>query len=344
MNLSTSSSDGADWARFLRDFFGIAVLVGVFIIACLVVLDPYDTGRFALFSTVGVPKTGQRTGEASRGRDPRFDWAIIGNSRIQLLDPERLGLLVGGHMVSLAIPGTGPLEQLTVENWFADHHGVGTRGLIMGLDETWCTPQRQTRPINPFPFWLYAARDDEYVAGLVRWQSLEMAAKKIKLMMGKDQPARADGYDNYEIGRVWHYWLSADAQRPADMQKEGGLPGIAGPVSHVPAASDLAAALARLPPAVIVVLIFTPAHISYLPQQGPSAQSCERIYAELAHARQNTVLLDFLADNDIARSVENFWDPIHYRSPVARKMEDSIATAIKSAELSNGIQDGPREP
>jgi hypothetical protein len=116
----------------------LAVTVG----AVLLALDPYDTGRFALFPSPGVPQFGQRLTAASVARRADADIAIIGNSTLQLLDPARLGAASGRRVVSLAIPGTGPLEQLAVADWFLGHHDGTARGLSPGaLGIPWyCVP------------------------------------------------------------------------------------------------------------------------------------------------------------------------------------------------------------
>ena len=44
------------------------LVIGV--LALLMALDPYDTGRGSLFETKGVRPQGPRTANASRGRDP----------------------------------------------------------------------------------------------------------------------------------------------------------------------------------------------------------------------------------------------------------------------------------
>ena len=72
---------------FLSVFFG--GLGSIYASPC-VVIDPYDTGRFPTFIEPGVFDGGSRTANASRGRDPRFNAAVFGNSRGQLLDPAKL--------------------------------------------------------------------------------------------------------------------------------------------------------------------------------------------------------------------------------------------------------------
>src|SRR4051812_5349263 len=101
------------WQQFVTKFLatfwiGVAALFGF-----IVLMDPYDTGRFGMGWLPGVVDVNPRTADASRGRDPRFDSAIIGNSHGQLIEPTRLSAASGLNFVQLTVPGTGPREQLT---------------------------------------------------------------------------------------------------------------------------------------------------------------------------------------------------------------------------------------
>jgi hypothetical protein len=124
-------------------------------LAAAFVLDPYDTGRSALVERPGVRPQGPRTAGASRGRDLAFNAAVFGNSRIQLLSPERLNGITGLSFVQLSVPGTGPKEQLTLIQWFMRHH-PDARALVIGADKNWCTADPTMRSEHPFPYWLYS--------------------------------------------------------------------------------------------------------------------------------------------------------------------------------------------
>jgi len=51
----------------------------------LLLIDPYDTGRFPSLGIIGIGDRSMRTADASRGRDPRFNAAVIGNSTANVL-------------------------------------------------------------------------------------------------------------------------------------------------------------------------------------------------------------------------------------------------------------------
>src|SRR3712207_6134716 len=108
MSSSISSSDaGAPWRSFAVTLLTAAALALLGILTAAYLVDPYDTGRSLLLHKPGVRPQGPRTAAASRGRDPAFDSAIIGNSHIQLLSPERLKEKTGLSFVQLSVPASG---------------------------------------------------------------------------------------------------------------------------------------------------------------------------------------------------------------------------------------------
>ena len=142
MNSSTSTSDPAAWRRVLWAYPVACLLFALLAVAVIVGLDPYDTGRFALFGDYGVPGFGQRLTGASEARARDTEAAVLGNSTMQLLDPERLTELTGWRFVSLTMTYTGPTEQLAIARWLVRHHdgirGPALKGLVLGIDTTWC--------------------------------------------------------------------------------------------------------------------------------------------------------------------------------------------------------------
>ena len=189
-----------------RDFliWFVAALLGMTatLAAGLVALDPYDTGRFSLVSKPGMPKEGPRLSNASRARDPGFDGAIIGNSHIQLVSPQRLRGLSGVRFVQLAIPGTGPTEQMQILAAFLRAHADPPKAIVIGIDKSWCVAERNPVPSHPFPGWLYSENDATYLSGLFRMASVRALAMRIAFLTGFKARSAADGYWDYEEGQV----------------------------------------------------------------------------------------------------------------------------------------------
>jgi hypothetical protein len=185
MSSSISSSDRSA-ATFLGLFCGISLAVMALVLMFLVVLDPYGTGRLTPFESRGVPDTGPRMVNANRLTDPAFNAVIIGNSTIQLLNPERLSAATGRQFVQLSIPGTGPQEHTALVQRLYATRGAGVQTLVLGLEDQWCNVEHETRLSNPFPFWLYSLSDLRYALGLFRFDTLEFVPRRIRLLMGKE--------------------------------------------------------------------------------------------------------------------------------------------------------------
>src|SRR5215218_10099268 len=175
---------GGAWRRFARDFVFGATAILVSLLAITYALDPFDTGRPGLFAKAGVRPQAPRTAGASRGRDPAFNAAVIGNSHIQLLSPERLDALTGLSFVQLSIVATGPKQQFAVVDWFMRHH-PGARALVIAADRFWCQPELADPDQAPLPFWLDSRKRHECVLWLRRLQVLEELPRGNRYLLTK---------------------------------------------------------------------------------------------------------------------------------------------------------------
>ena len=323
MNSSISGSDAGRWRGLLLAYAAATALLWVVLAAFVLAADPYDSGRFALLPSRGVPDFGQRLSFASVGRRPGVDGAVFGNSTIQLLDPARLSRLTGKAFVSLAVPGTGPLEQLAIADWFRRRHHGEDLTLVFGLDSTWCTTEKPIPIIYPFPFWLYSSSRLDYAFGMMRYKSIEAAIRKVKMLTGRERSAASDGYHDYDTGHAWN-GLELESVEPAPERDSTSDADFSAP----PLLKDF---LATLPPATKVVLVEVPRHADTLPRTEEAVHhlaACKSAYRAIADARPGTVMLDFLVDDAMTRNDENFWDSVHYRGAVARVLEQKIASSL----------------
>ena len=198
MSLCISSSDSASWARWLATFLSTLALGTALVMALVILVDPYDSGRFGWLGIKGVSDESPRTANASRGRDPQFDSAVFGNSTGQLLNPTELSRASNARFVQLTVPGTGPREQLALLQWFARHHErIGA--IVIVTDSTWCTEDAALPPLNPFPFWLYGDSDLTYLGRLFSARALGRTMRRLALGLGWRAPSAPDGYWNYEL-------------------------------------------------------------------------------------------------------------------------------------------------
>jgi hypothetical protein len=306
-----------------------ALLAGFVVVAAA--LDPYDTGRFAIFSKAGVPPQGPRTANASRGRDPAFDGAIIGNSHAQLLSPENLTQRLGFPVVSLTVPATGPKEQLLILDWFLRHRERVPRLVVVGIDGYWCGGDPAMPNWQPFPFWLYAASPFEYLGGLVRFGVMEELARRVRYLAGRIERARPDGWWNYEEDYIALGYVPGPAHDARLGPRQPTM--LDNPTGRYPAAEALRARLVRLPAQTHVVLLRPPVYVTGLPEPGSEAaqrdSACRDAFAALAASRPRTHLLDRRVEDAQTRDRALFFDHTHYRKPIAASIEAAIADLLR---------------
>jgi hypothetical protein len=344
MSSSISSSDGQSasgqvWRRFAAVFVAGAAVLLVGIVAFAYALDPYDTGRSTLFHKPGVRPQGPRTAGPSRGRDPAFNAAIIGNSHIQLLSPERLKPLTGLSFVQLSVPATGPKEQFVLADWFVRHHR-DARALVIGADDRWCVADPALPNLKPFPFWLYSRDPLEYAGGLVRYHVLEEITRRLAYLSSRRaERARPDGYWDYEpnyigLGYDRRPEIRVSFDRPASSDYIGNTTG------RFPAAERLREVIAGLPPHLAVVVLFPPVHAQLLPQPGSAGEvadrSCKAALTAALSTRPNAALFDWRRDRPELRDAAAFFDLTHYRRPIAELVEKEMATALREGRRNPG--------
>jgi hypothetical protein len=346
MNSSISSSDlaarydGSPWQRFAVTLVAAAAIILALALAVIYLIDPYDSGRSPILSRAGVRALAPAMANASRGRNPDFNAMIVGNSRIQLISPERLKQATGLDFVQMSVPGSGPKEQLALIDWFMGHRSEPVRALLVSIDETWCTSNPALPSERPFPFWLYAASSLEYARGLLRWEVLEEVPPRLAYLLGlSNESARADGYWDYDaeytqrgdkMAAVHRQELRA---RPYANAKRYDSDPVAGTRSF-PAADRIGRVAAALPDDAALVLVVPPLYINALPPEGTeqafNLQACKAAIASAAqkgHAR--TALIDWRTNRPEIRNTAWFYDKIHYRQPIAQAMEAEIAEAFR---------------
>lgn len=334
MSSSTSSSERR-WKRFLRVYAAVLLAAGLAGFALVVVVDPYNTGMLTPLDRHLRIHDAPRFAHAGRARDPDFDSAIFGNSTGQLLDPARLDQLIGGRFASLIIPGSGPVEQLVLLDYFLRHHAGNARTLVLTMDSSWCAADRyftRERINNPFPFWLYDGDRLAYLANLVTPESIRQSRYKLSALLGRGKLYGANGYDNFELGRMWRIeeaWERLDGLNMGWMSDNDRAT-----VDDFAAFDALETRLARISKTRIVIA-FTPYYAPALPHPGSLTaerlDKCKRRAAGVAGAG-SAAFLDFLQDDRMTRDPANFWDPPHYRSHIARLIENAIAAAVASRD------------
>jgi hypothetical protein len=79
------------------------------------------------------------------------------------------------------------------------------------------------------------------------------------------------------------------------------------------------------------VLAYMPAHIGFQPQPGSAKAArldeCKERIAEIAR-RHKAVFIDFNIPSEITTNDDNYWDPLHYRLPIAERLVAGLGQAI----------------
>jgi hypothetical protein len=361
------SHSHAQWRRFVQTFLRVFVMAMLLLYLAILLIDPFDTRFLPSLHLSGPVDTDPRTAVVSRGRDERFDAAIIGNSHAQLLNPARLDPATGLKFVHLTMHGSGPGEQLTAWAWFARHH-AHPRAIVLGADAAWCMSDREPPISQPFPFWLYSGDPLDYYLNIFSTLSLERAWRRIALALGLSEPLDPTGYWDYETGAVWAFRPTIPNQanpppvsvRAFSRRADAGIPrdratnveprarerddlrrvpvnldgkrSSDAPMSF-PAIARLAGAIEALPADVAVIIVMPPVFYTALPSAGSPDEvrfaHCKYALATLVDGRPHSGFIDLRVDSSLARDPINFMDMTHYRGQTARLIETRIAKVLR---------------
>ncbi len=302
--------------------------------ALIAVVDPWDTLPFSPpLPRVPITSNARFTAPAL-ARSPRFDSAVVGTSSSRLLRPERLDALFGGHFVNLAMNAATAWEQAQVLAVFTRAH-PGARTVILGLDTAWCAPKPTRLTGRDFPDWMYHQPLWHGYFHIANVFALQEAVKQLAVMVGlKRPPYGLDGYTSFVPPEA-----SWDPARVAAAFIRWGIPPdlTAASAPHVlPALPLLAEALSGLPKATRKIVFFTP---SYVAQQGAPGSDfaamlgdCKRQVVGIARGIPGVEVLDFMIPSPITTNTDSYWDPVHYRIPVADRLMSDLAAPVAAGD------------
>jgi hypothetical protein len=329
MSLPTTSSDDAiGWGRSLVACLGALAISALLLFALMLLIDPYDSGRFGWLGIEGVDDRNTFTAAASRARNVQFDSAVIGNSTAQLLDPAELSRATGMRFVQLYMTGGRPLEELALLDFFLRHHQrVGA--LVIVTDPSWCV-HKPSEPDGPFPYWLYGESSTKYAVRLLSRQSVEHAFQRLAIGFGWHGRNVPNGFFSYED--IWPPGTFHEANRPRDPAPAA----TAAERDILPEVSRLDAVIKKLPVDVPIVLVVPPTLYTTIAKPGTAAgldrEACNAALKRTVAGRPNSNFINYRIDNAVTRDIANFADFIHYRANVAHKMAEGIAESLRLGE------------
>jgi hypothetical protein len=337
MASETASRPAAEWRSFAAAFCAAAALLTAILYGAVLALDPYGTRVRPGHPPGPLMDSNQRYMYPQVARGGGYDSAVFGTSTARLLDPERLAVAIGGRFANLAVNAATPWEQLQLAALFL-RHAPDARTLVLGLDRSWCEPAADA-PANlttfrAFPAWLYDEGRLNDLPELLNLKSLEIAGRVALNRLGLARPRiRPDGFDVFTPPEALY---DADKARANIRQAVAGLEGGRGrappPEAPLPAVAWLAEFAARLPAATRLAVLLPPLHALAQPEPGsPEAEADERCKARIgaALAGGNAVLLDYRRRTALTADDTNFWDPLHFRLPVAAAITEALGAALR---------------
>ena len=306
---------------------GALIGAAMLVLALMVVVDPYDSGKLGLLGIDGVDNRLTQITAASRARDPNFNAAILGNSTAQMIEPAELSRATGLRFVQLYTTGSAPREQLAVLDFFLRNHSrVGA--LVLAADPGWCVHARPKEEGAPFPYWLYDRSVVTYAVRLISWQAIEQAFQRLSIGLGWRRRMNPDGFVSYED--IWPPGQFKEANAPRDP-----APAVSVRVAF-PEISALQDVVRKLPPDVPIVIIVPPTFAATVPKPGTDLAlehgACDAALKAVIAGRPRSNFISYRVDNALTRDRDNFVDFIHYRPTLARRIEQGIIVSLRDGE------------
>jgi hypothetical protein len=329
------------WSGFLKLWlltFGLGLSAAF---ALTVLMNPFGNLPVHAFGAHVIMDTNDRAQYPAIVRSGNFDSAVFGSSSSKLLDPDRLAQALGGRFANLALNDGRAWEQHQLALLFL-RTVPRARTLLFGIDWVWCAPDADVNRVSPgraFPPWIY---DDDpwndwlYILNI---KAVETAGLQAANRLGLSKPRiPANGFDvfvpaeaAYDAAKAQRYIWRGEPHRivalsPGFTASEAERAGW-----QFPALDWLQDLMTRAADGTRFVLVFMPAHVAAQPQpqsQGWALESeCKARLAGLA-TRHRAYLIDFKIPSPITTDDANYWDPLHYRLPIAHRIVDGIGRAV----------------
>jgi hypothetical protein len=357
------------WRSFCLAVMACAGVIGLAL--CLLILwaDPFGLRVRPGGPAPILMDSNQRYVYPQLVRSGRFDSAVLGTSSSRLIDPAKLSEGFGARFANLAMNAATPWEQMRMAqlvraNWREP------RVVIWGIDATWCeadaTSDAKRLTPRPFPDEFYADQPPglRAMAQQMNLATLEIAFRRLGLAIGQGATRmRADGFDEftppdsqYDLARArFHLYLAHGGKPPVVMppvvMPPSVMPPSVMPPAVMPSTVDVAVRaeddmfpglawleqeLAALPASTRKLIVLPPLHWASLPRPGfgdaAREAACKQALGAVA-VRANATLVDYRLLSPLTRDDSRFWDPLHYRVDVARRIEAELITADRAGRL-----------
>jgi hypothetical protein len=323
------------WSKFIRTFCFAAIFSAASFYLFIVLVDPYDSVPFSLPFEREPVSTNQRFSYPSLARKAEFDSAIIGTSTARLLKPERLNHLTGDNWVNLAMNSATAYEQMEMLKLFLRHHAYAKR-VVIGIDDAWCRPGQEIQKFTfrPFPPWMYDDNRWNDLLYIFNDKSLENSVRLIEYWLGKreakyDRTGFRDFTEDFGAydGTTVNSRLYPGEGTPlyaASLKINDIEPLVDGEVQFASHALLGQTLLAHQLP-LKLTLLYMPMHGSYVHRGRENYQRCKGSINRVVDKITNIIVIDRMRVDKMTSADGNYWDPLHFTSDVAKKLESAIA-------------------
>jgi hypothetical protein len=331
------------WGTFLRSLAVFAFALAAPVLVFNLLIDPYDANPLRLPFRRALMDINQRFMYPQVLRSGEFDGAVFGTSTLRLLRPADLEAGFGGHFANFGMNAATPFEQSQAVRLYVSHT-PRLRTLIWGIDAGWCEEDAD-QPAKlvterAFPPWLYGESGFAAIPHMFNLRTLEISGRLVLNRLGlmKERLPR-NGYEvftppesSYDAARArQHIW--GGRQRPMSAASATDNAGTAERAGwRYPGLRFLADGLGGLPTGARLILVFPPVHIAFEPPpaspEAARAAECKRRVAAIADAHGG-IVADFGFPSPITRVDDNYWDPLHYRLPIAKRVAEALRQAAE---------------
>jgi hypothetical protein len=326
----------ATWKRYALVLLGTLAGLLALAVGLVAVANPYGNLAFSPLAHV-LMDDNQRFQYPAVIRSGRYDSLVIGTSTARLLEPAELERHFGGRFANLALNSGTAWEQWQIARLFA-RTVAQPRTILVGIDWVWCAHDADTQrvTIRGFPDWMFDDNPWNDLAYMLNPRSIEIASRRIWHALGRVKERWPhNGYEvfvppesAYDLERARKHIY----ERPPPDGGRPRRPDVKLPPDGFPALAWIEDILAsRRFERVILALM--PVHVAAQPKEGgivhAREQLCKSRLARLAKPH-GVPVIDFRIASRITREDANYWDPLHYRVPVATRLVAAIARAIET--------------
>lgn len=344
--ISFARVGSSSWGRYTAVVLLGAPLALAAFVGVIIAVDPYRVlPSRSLIAKPSVPDENQRYFFPMMVRTRSFDSYIFGSSTGMLIDPQVMTSLFGGRFSNMAMGDGNAWEQLELLR-LVRRESSSLRMLVFTFDAVWCVPDRRLAPhqVERFPSWMYEPPTWSNIFKLLNRTALTQARIVARPPSKWLRIRNEDGYFPFTLAESKYDPVKARAElygksNPSELRRHWQSHAKAEISEEVraswkfPALDDLERELTSIPALTKVLLVGMPVHIAAQPIPGTVGaareQACKMKAHEIAR-RHMSSFIDFRILSSVTENDDNYWDPLHYRVFVARRLEQAIGEAANS--------------